>query len=968
MMNIFSIKAIIFFSLIIFSSTLFFAQPVTFYNNKTELYGIKDQKTGKILTLAKYRRIEQVTKYDEGSSLIKFFIAFDAKKAYLIGAEGIRFVSEPYDSFSSIDVNAGSFFINSGGKDAILIVGKGVNDEIGWFSRRRSLIYGQEIYKVEKDGKVFFLDAKKQILSKEHFEDILEGEFYVSDSSKVFLVKKGKWGMYGMEKKQFIPCGYDTILTKDDIFLKKNGRWGIADKSGKIKQECLYESIDPVYEKIYSSLFNSDLYPVKQNGKYGILGPGGNWVIKNEYDSLVKVKFGSLFYFMKNKKMGIVDKSGKEVAAFAHDHIERSDENFLNEQKIFFYLVYDRVNSDVKDAGVKWGTLDVSGKILQAVNANCVPLLSYYRFTTAENEEKFSGMWDSSLVGFLWNIGGIEQDLNLPVDCTWTEVADAEGNWFNQKVAYYRLAITISGGKTGIMGRDGKFLIEPLYEETELPFDKFRGMDDRDLLVKGNIKYAEKIPQKSQEEYGIKPKYPIIFKLNGKWGAKDLSGKEVMPFVYDSIFYDQSPCYFDASDSAYNARGYQRDVLRGYKGNKYGYTYLDGKEKCPPVLQRSYRHFSLMNTDSLIKNPNYNPPHEQLELVQIEVTDTKIRQLEVWKMDHEQFDEMGNTFSKPVKFDFEEMEGGKITLFDACKLSALSKEWGEGIRLISSKGPHFDPMTFKMQLLTDFGSSEIDSIVLKGTAKKVPFEFSNTQTDDYYLDHYFLKRGAKWYLYKSGDLQAINEGFGFDSVRTADNLNYIAYGGYKHAYYDLKYKGPFTNEAEVIFPDTVSKMRMMANNAILSWREYIRKDTVKRFDESGNDRPDTIVPVLFRIPHVESGKFNLLDERNNVVFKNWADQLILPKDSRGQQFSITDGNSFVYNKEHVLYSRDYSAINSAKKSVALKIGEEWFLSSASNPTFLIGKFKDIKLEGDKWVCTKKKKIVYYSVDGLKKVD
>jgi hypothetical protein len=967
-MNIFSIKRVIFFSLLIFCSTLFFAQPVTFYNNKTELYGIKDQKTEKILTPAKYRRIEQVTKYDGGSTLIKFFIAFDAKRAYLIGAEGIRFVSEPYDSFSCIDVNAGSFFISAAGKEAILIVGKGINTEIGWFNIRRSLNYGQEVYKVEKDGKVFFLDAKKQMISKDHFEAISEGEFYTSDSSKVFLAKNGKWGMYGMEKKQFIPCDYDTIITQDDIFLKKNGKWGVADKSGKIKQECLYERIDPLYEKTDPGFFNSDLYPVKQNGKYGILGPAGNWLIKNEYDSLVKVKFGSLFYFLKNKKMGIVDISGREVAAFAHDHIERSDEYFLNEQKNFFYLVYDRVNGDAKDAGVKWGTLDANGKILQAVNANCVPILKYYRFASAENEDKFSGRWDSSLVGYLWNIGGIEQDLNLPVDCTWTEVADAEGNWFNQKVAYYRMAITISGGKTGIMGRDGKFMIEPLYEETELPFDKFMGTDDRDLLVKGNIKYAEKIPQKSQEEYGIKPKYPIIFKLNGKWGAKDLGGKEVMPFVYDSIFYDQSPCYLDASDSTYNARGYNRDVLRGYKGNKYGYTYLDGKEKCPAILQRSYRQFSLMNTDSVIKNSNFNPPHEQLELVQIEVTDAKIRRLDVWKMDHEQFDEMGNTFSKPVKFDFDEMEEGKLTLFDACKLSALSKEWGEGIRLISSKGSHFDPMTFKMQLLTDFGSAEIDSIVLKDTNKKVPFEFSNTQTDDYYLDHYFLKRDGKWYLYKSKDLQAVNEGFGFDSVRASDNLNYIAFTGTKHAYYHLKQDGFFVNEADVIFPDTVSKTRMLVRNADVSWREYIRKDTSALFNETGDHDRDTIIPTIFKRPHVVSGKFNLLNEENDLMFKDWADEMILPKDAKGRQFSLTDEKSFVFDREQVLNTRDHSAINMCKKSVALRFGVDWYLGSATFPLFRIGKFKDIKLEGDKWACLKKKKIVYYSVDGLKKLE
>ncbi len=89
--------------------------------------------------------------------------------------------------------------------------------------------------------------------------------------------------------------GLAAVSTADS-----GGKWGFIDTNGKMV-------IAPQFEK--ATIFSEGLAKVQLNGKYGFIDKSGNWVIKPKYDNVSDFNNGIASIYMKNERMGYIDKN-----------------------------------------------------------------------------------------------------------------------------------------------------------------------------------------------------------------------------------------------------------------------------------------------------------------------------------------------------------------------------------------------------------------------------------------------------------------------------------------------------------------------------------------------------------------------------------------------------------------------------------------------------------------------------------
>lgn len=130
-------------------------------------------------------------------------------------------------------------------------------------------------------------------------------------------ILNGKSGLYERNGKLVLPVIYDEISKISyggwdaQIFkIKVNDKFGWVDSTGT-------EILPPIYENV--NYFRNGLFPVKLDGKWGVIEKNGNVVINFKYDLIYSFEKVDIYGMKVGDKFGFLNSVGEEIIAPIYD-------------------------------------------------------------------------------------------------------------------------------------------------------------------------------------------------------------------------------------------------------------------------------------------------------------------------------------------------------------------------------------------------------------------------------------------------------------------------------------------------------------------------------------------------------------------------------------------------------------------------------------------------------------------------
>ncbi len=240
----------------------------------------------------------------------------------------------------------------------------------------------QQILKLEQQRKRYgLLDTLGNMRIKLLYDEI--GQF----SNNLLAVKKqGLWGFVDQAGKLVVPCQYRAVRAFQEGFaaVKQSSKWGVIDRTGRTRIDFKYTRIGDMQEGlIWAQLpgevhyfnaqakviirgdferatnFSGGVARVYQEGKYGLIDPQGEFVLRPKYShiapfndqGLAVVRYGKerIRYGLINRQGVLVTRrSFKKIRAFKEGFAAvkyRDGYGFINSQgELVIPSIYSRVS------------------------------------------------------------------------------------------------------------------------------------------------------------------------------------------------------------------------------------------------------------------------------------------------------------------------------------------------------------------------------------------------------------------------------------------------------------------------------------------------------------------------------------------------------------------------------------------------------------------------------------------------
>lgn len=352
--------------------------------------------------------------------------------------------------------------------------------------------------------------------------------FKASSIEELMLAVKGTfpYGYFGFIDrlgKEIIPFKYDRAysFSEDLAVVQIDGKYGFIDKTGK-------EVIPLIYD--YSYDFSEGLAFACLNGKCGYINKFGNETISFEYDDNSGSTFeNGIAIVEKNKKFGLIDRSGKAITPFKYSKID------------FFEDGLAKVSAEEK---------------VGFVNRNGKEVIPLELAAASSFSEGLAAVRVGNRYGFIDKTG------KTVIPFKYDLVKD-----FSEGLA----AVNVGGfgaGKYGFIDKTGKEIIPLKYDSVGDFHEDFASVE---LNNKSGFinKAGKEVTELKYDSTGWFVGGLAAVHLNAKQGYIDRTGKEVVPLKYDY-------------DSLLDWCSYQRDgfigiMLNGKKGfvDLYGNEYFD---------------------------------------------------------------------------------------------------------------------------------------------------------------------------------------------------------------------------------------------------------------------------------------------------------------------------------------------------------------------------------------------------------
>ena len=341
--------------------------------------------------------------------------------------------------------------------------------------------------------------------------------WYEKDILKV--QKDGKYGLIDIDGKEILSLDYEKIETlkglENSILVTKNGKVGLVNKSGATIINADYSKIqkfDEDYTKGYIT--------INQENKYGLVSYAGSTILENKYEKIHAIYGENYFVISENGKQVVINSKGEKVLTDGFDKITQinSDGVVFVKDKKYGFMNYDKKvlikpeYQDLKElnAGIlkakkdnKYGIVDLENK--EKIKFNYSDL--YYEqsagFYVAEDEKYNSDILDTDLNV---KLSGIISEINKDSGYMKLKIED-EYKYYNFKfeekavkdiLSTNNLFVSKKDGKYGFVDKDGKVVVDYIYDEAQ-----------------------------EQNKYGF-----AAVKKDNLWGAIDREGKETISPKY----------------------------------------------------------------------------------------------------------------------------------------------------------------------------------------------------------------------------------------------------------------------------------------------------------------------------------------------------------------------------------------------------------------------------------------------------
>jgi hypothetical protein len=362
------------------------------------------------------------------------------------------------------------------------------------------------------------------------------------DSTMALLSFDGKHGIQKFDGENVIPFIYDILnyVEKDYIIAQKDGLWGVIDINNNVVLPIRYGGVCPVS-------FSKTLFWVKESkkknspkkGKWGIVDIKGKKKKSFKYDNM-KGSNEACSVFIKNKKRGLTDSVGNEIASAQYDEFKLY-KDFVIARKDSLHGVLDyegKILLPIEYSKIKKGRGKDSTKIVFTackdglyglVDINNKTLIPFKYYSMGYFND---GVSDVGTERYKYAIINEKGELITPFN-------------FNFIYTFYDgIAVTDKGYKKyGVIDTEGNEVIPFIYEVTTV----VSGHKDL-ILAKQNGKYGA-VNRRNEVEVPFEFDYIYYFdqktetsvaRLDKRRGLIDKSGNIILPFEFDAIL-----TYFD---------------------------------------------------------------------------------------------------------------------------------------------------------------------------------------------------------------------------------------------------------------------------------------------------------------------------------------------------------------------------------------------------------------------------------------
>lgn len=441
------------------------------------------------------------------------------------------------------------------------------NNKYGFIDKSGKVIIPLEFEKVRdnkadefvcamKNGKWAFFSCEGKQLTEFEFDQITESPY--SESSYTYfenglcLVKKnGKLGYLNSNFQTVIPFGkYQESKTFDlskRAVVKSKGKYGLINAMDEFILEPKFQSIE--YFK-----YPSGRYKVKNANKYAIIDSIGDEILPFQYSEIIPnyfqidtLKKGILILKSINGKSSVTDYNGKVLIPEKYDNIEK-------------FEVEDNFSYAIVQKNEKYGLINYLNEIAIPIENDLIKKRRWFDYLIVE-KDNFQGLYtkagkeiiskkyneidpcfynenDRFIVRLndLFGIIDINQNVIIPIEF------ESISNWVEYGPDAH---FVIKNKKHGLLDREGKVIIPPVYDEILVNNSKLIKVDKNGLF--GTVSWKNEIVHPIEYEE-ILWEWPyltnkvldtVYLKKNGKYFSTDTKGKVLEEEVDKKIIDDK---------------------------------------------------------------------------------------------------------------------------------------------------------------------------------------------------------------------------------------------------------------------------------------------------------------------------------------------------------------------------------------------------------------------------------------------
>ena len=430
------------------------------------------------------------------------------------------------------------------------------------------LLYEKGVLKYEKDGKygVITLDGKE--LMKPTCEEVDTLPF---KEGELLIKKDNKYGVINSRGKTIVGIQYDEIKVDEYYTLEKRYKYAGYIVSNKTEEEYRYGYLNHKGKEILKLEYN-DISRITEiqdnensylicakNGQYGVT-KNENQVLNNEYQSIHYDANNQILVIEKSKKYGVVNLEAKEILPMEYGQIDVTG-NYLYAKKDNEVIVYNKdgaktnisanisiLNTNNENYKIridnenesKYGVIDKDGKVLIEEKYNYIEYLNDNYFIVSNENGKLGILNDKGNEIVEINKDSIQRIENTELiqaalpenkvtqiyDRTMKMICEMQNATINVEDDYIKV---FNDGELKYFSKQGKELKNTeVYANNQLFVamkDNRYGFVDKNGNLVVDYQYEKAYEFNS---YGF-----ATVKKDGKWGAINEKGQEVVEPVYE---------------------------------------------------------------------------------------------------------------------------------------------------------------------------------------------------------------------------------------------------------------------------------------------------------------------------------------------------------------------------------------------------------------------------------------------------